>query len=285
MSRLFWRRRGICLDHSWFCSPQCFEKAARKYFARARLPVLPAPAPRHRIPLGLLMLSRGQLTNPQLRQALEAQSAEGRGRVGRWLETLGFATEAQVTAALGLQWGCPVLPPFAASDMRCSGMLPFRLMEKFHMLPIQYVGATRMLYIAFSEGVEYTALYAIEQMLDCRTEACLIRHSSMENVFERLGHERRPGELLFEGERDPEEMARITCSYVLKLGAGHNRIVACGQYFWVRLLGAGESTDLLFLRPGLARDELAGGKWPALPAARPASAPASLPAPGFSAFR
>ena len=196
------------------------------------------------------MLSRGHLTNPQLRLALEAQNTEGRGRIGGWLETMGFATEAQVTAALGMQWGCPVLPLFADGDSRCRGMLPFRF------LPVQYVATTQMLYIAFSEGVDYTALYAIEQMLDCRTEACLIRKSAMDTVFERIGHERRAGELLFEGGRDPEEMARITCSYVLKLGAGHTRMVACGKYVWVRLQGANELTNLLFLRPGLTSAEV-----------------------------
>ncbi len=201
------------------------------------------------------MLSRGHLTNPQLRLALQAQNTEGRGRIGGWLETLGFATEAQVTAALGMQWGCPVLPLFADGDSRCRGMLPFRLMETFRILPVQYVAATRMLYLAFSEGVDYTALYAIEQMLDCRTEACLIRKSAMDTVFERIGHERRAGEMLFEGGRDPEEMARITCSYVLKLGAGHTRMVACGKYVWVRLQGA-ELTNLLFLRPGLPPAEV-----------------------------
>ena len=92
--------------------------------------------------------------------ALEAQSAEGRGRIGGWLETMGFATEEQVTAALGTQWGCPVLPFYADGDPHCREMLPFRLMEKFRMLPVQYVTSTRRLYVAFSEGVDYSALYA-----------------------------------------------------------------------------------------------------------------------------
>ncbi len=133
------------------------------------------------------------------------------------------------------------------------------------MLPVQYVAATRMLYVAFSEGLDYTALYAIEQMLDCRTEACLIRQSALDTIFERITHERRPGELLFEGGRDPEEMARMTCSYALKLGAEHTRIVACGKYVWVRLQSADNITNLLFSRPGLifSDAEIAQGDLPA----------------------
>ena len=77
----------------------------------------------------------------------------------------------------------------------------------------------------------------------------------------RSTHDRRSGELLFEGKRDPEEMARITCSYVLKLGAGHTRMVACGKYVWVRLQAADEITNLLFLRPGVTADASVPGSF------------------------
>ena len=63
----------------------------------------------HRVPLGLLLLSRQQLTAAQLRTALEAQRAAGQGKIGEWLRQLGFVTELQVTAALARQWSCPVL--------------------------------------------------------------------------------------------------------------------------------------------------------------------------------
>jgi hypothetical protein len=250
--RLGWRPGGTLLQGAWYCSPQCLEAAVRERFRRARQTVLPAPPPQHRIPLGLLLLSRGQVSNNQLRLALEAQRSGGQGPIGRWLQQLGFATEPQVTAALGLQWACPVLPAFAAIDSRCTGMLPFRLLEKFRMLPVQFVASSSTLYIAFSQGVDYAALYAIEQMLGCRTEACLLGHSTMDQVLERIGHERRPGEMLFEGWRDVTEMARITCGYALKLGAQEVRVAACGEYVWVRLLPEEGVTDLLFRRPVLA---------------------------------
>jgi len=195
------------------------------------------------------MLSRGQLTNHQLRSALEAQQASGRYRLGEWLEKLGFATEQQVTAALGVQWACPVLPRRFAGDAGCARLLPFRLLESFRMLPVEFVPATRLFYIAFCDGIDYAALYAIEQMLDCRTEACIIGRSVLDQAIERLGHERRGGELLFESWRDAAEMARITCSYVLKLGAEDVRIVGCGNYVWVSMQAGRDVQHLLFRRP------------------------------------
>jgi hypothetical protein len=195
------------------------------------------------------MLSRGQLTDWQLRTALDAQRAGVPRRIGEWLEKLGFATEQQVTAALGLQWACPVLTCRTPRDFGGGHLLPYRLLEQFRMLPVQFVAATGVFYVAFSDGIDYTALYAIRQMLDCRTEACLISRSSMNQELERMGRESRPGDFLFESWHDPAAMARITCAYALKLDAKQVRIVGCGEYVWVRLDADRGPASLLFRRP------------------------------------
>jgi hypothetical protein len=247
--RISRRAAGIHLQGAWYCSPQCFETAAQRQFARAQVAVSPTPPVRHRIPLGLLMLSRGQLNNGQLRRALEAQRANGGGRIGHWLERLGFATEQQVTAALGMQWACPVLPPAMARDGDCAGLLPSPLLQGFRLLPVHFGAASRVLHVAFSEGIDYTVLYAIEQMLECRTEACLINESAICRELERIGLSRRPGEMLFEGGRAAGEMARTTSGYALKLGARRVRLVACGDHVWVRLELENGNHDLWFGRP------------------------------------
>ena len=179
LSRRLWRRArwwnaAIRLEGTRYCAPQCFENAMRQRLARISTTAPPVVSVRHRIPLGLLLLSRGQLTNPQLRSALEAQKESGQHRLGEWLGKLGYATEQQVTAALGVQWACPVLTAAVTPDLRFLRMLPFRWLEAFRMLPLQFVPTTRMFYLAFSEGIDYPALRAVEQMLSCRTEACLI---------------------------------------------------------------------------------------------------------------
>lgn len=258
--RIRWWNARIRLHGCWYCAPQCFENAARQCFFRVSAVVVPPARVQHRIPIGLLMLSRGQLTNRQLRSALEAQQASGRHRIGEWMEKLGFATEQQVTAALGLQWACPVLAPGANRDAGCARLLPHRLLERFRMLPVQFVAATRVFHLAFSDGIDYPALYAIEQMLDCRTEPCLVSRSTMDQALERMGHEPRSGDMLFESWRDPAEMARITCGYVLKLGAEDVRIVGCGEYIWVRLEAGREVINLLFQHPHAMPGEEAPGQ-------------------------
>ncbi len=252
-----WRRMrdlhgGMALQGKWYCSPQCFETALCHDLAQADLCVSRTPPTRHRIPLGLLMLSRGQLNNRQLRSALDAQKSNG-GRIGHWLEELGFATEQQVTAALGLQWACPVLPVLI--DLTPARLLPLRLLQQARMIPVRFVAQTRVLYMAFSERVDYSALYAIENMLDCRTEPCIVGHSRMEGALERLGHESRTGEFLFESWREIPEIARIACGYALKLGAQQVRVAACGEYIWSRLQTKEGVTDLLFKRSSFLTEQ------------------------------
>jgi len=215
------------------------------FFVHLRSPLITkAPA---RLPL-----SRGRLTNHQLRLALDAQKANGGGRIGEWLLTLGFATEQEITSALGLQWACPVLASSAIKDLAAARMLPYRLLESFRMCPIQYVEATRTLYMSFSERIDHTALYAIQQMLGCLTEPSVVSPRTMDSLLDRVGRERGPGDLLFESSRDPFEMAQIACGYVLKFGAENVRIVACGKYLWARLQAGQEYANLLFRLPPAA---------------------------------
>jgi hypothetical protein len=89
--RRLWRAlvgpvRGLTLDNHWYCSPECFRYALTSTIEQ----LLPPVAPRmdykpHRVPLGLLMLSRGYVDQEQLKKALQAQKDSGSGRVGEWL--------------------------------------------------------------------------------------------------------------------------------------------------------------------------------------------------------
>jgi hypothetical protein len=247
--RFRWRHGTIRLHGSVYCAPDCFEAAARRYFARLCATTVPAPPVRHRVPLGLLMISRGQLTNQQLRLALEAQRSNTRQRLGEWLQKLGFSTEQQVTAALARQWACPVLAPTATLDPGCTRLLPYRLLENSRMLPVQFVSSTRTFHLAFGDGIDYVTLYAIEQMLDCRTEPCLVTRSAVAQTLQQLEHERHPGDMLFEGWREPSDLARITCGYALKLSAEDVRLVGCGSFIWARLSNGKDIANLLFHRP------------------------------------
>ena len=244
--RLLTRPADILLRGVRYCSLSCLEVAAAGILLRMNLVRTAFDPGRHRIPLGLLLLSRGHLTAEQLRCALDAQAASGRGRLGDHLETLGFASEQQITAALGLQWACPVLPQPAESP-NCARLIPLRLLQHLRMLPICFIPERRLLHIAFSGGPDYAALHAVEQMLDCRTEACLTGNRALAAGLQLLQQTLREGELVFESCSTAAEIAHIASSYAGKLNAREVRIVACGEYIWIRLQHE-EPTDLLFLK-------------------------------------
>ncbi len=221
------------------------------------------------------MFSSGLITQEQLRAALEMHTAGGQ-KIGKCLQAMRFVTEQQVTAALGRQWACPIYtgPP---TNNVAAQMLPLRLLERFRMYPIQYVAPSRTLYMSFSEHIDYGALNAIEQMLECRSEACLVGSSQMDEFLDRAARQRGLGDILFESCCDPAEMARITSGYLARFGADKIRIVACGNYLWVRLESGSANVSILFRRP---MERPANLPWNSSRASVPNSIPAKVVAGG-----
>ena len=81
--------RGHSLDGHWYCSTDCFDQALVSAIGQFLPGTPPPPAKAHRVPLGLLMLSRGLVDNEQLKKALKAQRDSGSGRLGEWLRHIG----------------------------------------------------------------------------------------------------------------------------------------------------------------------------------------------------
>lgn len=275
-ARGWWRQwlgkpARVLLQGSYYCLDYCLEGALVRALGETK-PVPARPATARRIPLGLVLLDRRQLTTEQLQVALATQRAAGRGRLGEWLQVLGFVSEGQVTAALARQWSCPVLRADAsAAHLGPTPQIPLSLLESFRMIPVAYVEATRALHIAFSEGLEYGVLYAIEQMLDCRTEACLAAPSLVRGWLQTLCSGRRENEARIEHISDFAELGRIVRSYSRRLAAREIRAAWCGPDYWVRLFRESASPVDLFLRapedaprPGNPKQRLVSG-WQCFP--------------------
>jgi hypothetical protein len=244
-SRLWGQRGGAFLQGVFYCRRQCLETALTAQLARLHaLP--PVAPPANRIPLGLLMVARGWLTHEQVVVALDAQQRAQTGQIGEWFERLGFATEQQVTSALGLQWGCPVthsLEPAASLPM---GPIPLGILEAFQMMPLHFVPATNTIYLAFGQRVDHAALYAIEKLLDCRTQPCVAGRKMIADELTYLRQKPRPRELEFGPMHDFAEIGRVGVSYMVRLGADEARLGRVGEFIWLRLRVGTSFTDLLF---------------------------------------
>jgi hypothetical protein len=281
-ARSKWRRmrrrsRGVRLQGARYCRTECLELALHEVLTRARpAPHRAAIAP-HRIPLGLLLLSRQQLSAAQLRTALEAQRAAGSSsiqntirktmKIGAWLQELGFATEEQVTAALARQWSCPVLRTGPAA-MSASWLpptfsgIPMPLLESFQMMPVELVEATGTLLIAFSERIDYTVLYAIEQMLGYRTEACLVCPSTLRKGLQVLARRRGASDVVFERMEDAGECAHIIGNYSAKVKAKEVLLTRCGDHIWIRLERLRQEALTLVLHTNSQFSALSSQQWP-----------------------
>ncbi len=251
----FWRRlrvqpRSVAIQGTRYCQDDCVERALLAALGHLRSSPGRTLAP-HRVPLGLLLLSRQQLTADQLRTALEAQRNAGYGRIGEWLQTLGFASEYQVTAALARQWSCPVLRASSVSPgANRLPQIPLALLESCLMIPVDYVESTATLHLAFGAGIDYSVLYAIEQMAGCHTESCMAVPSFVHHSLQAMSGRRGEREVVFDRVADDAELARIIRSYCIRLAAAEIRLAACGPHFWVRLLRPGRaSLDLLLPNP------------------------------------
>jgi hypothetical protein len=126
--------------------------------------------------------------------------------------------------------------------------IPFHLLRKFHMVPVHFSNDHRVLHMAFAEKIEYRALFAIEQVLGCKTEACLATREQVEAALDYTEAQTSRGETLFEDITGPEQMRRIISSYISTMHASEIRVTSCGKLFWIRIFGRDLSADLLFSR-------------------------------------
>ena len=63
---------------------------------------------------------------------------------------------------------------------------------------INYVETTSTLHIAFGEGIDYSVLYAIEQMMGCHTETCMAVPSFVRKNLQSISGHRGESEVVFD---------------------------------------------------------------------------------------
>ena len=244
------RSSGIQIEGRWVCGSECFEESVSEILKRI-VPRANRWKPKvHRLPIGLVLLSRGVIRDEQLREALERQRQAGSHRLGYWLQETGAATEDEITSALAAQWACPVFPLAKESSyQQCAWMLPEAVIRAARMLPV-YVSRDRSeIYLAFVDGVDHSWLWAAGKILGCRTAPCLVSRSSFDRAFEEVCSRTRTEEFLFDSVEDIRDMARVTTSFTLQLRAKSVQMVGCREFAWARIESQGAVRDLLFHLP------------------------------------
>ena len=230
-------------EQEWFCGPRCLEEALEDhllgYFFKDHHP---APV-RTTMPLGLMMLARGVISDPQLREAIQLQRSSGE-KIGACLQRLCRISYEDIASVVATQWGCPVFPAESVQPA-CSMLIPFSLIERYRMLPVHLVSQGRRLFVGFCERVNHTALIAIEHMLGCDTEACIISEAKLLEAFDYRKRD-TTGEAAVRRPETAAETARMILSYAQQTAAGAIRLRAVDGNIWVRFLSQRSHLDLVF---------------------------------------
>ena len=230
---LFRKRSRPIFEGGWTCSPECTE-ARVQIAVRRELEgrVLADTVHRHRIPLGLLMLEKGWITQRQLREALDAQRAAGRGRVGEWLVKLGATDEKTVTRALCVQWSCPTLSIEDGAPALTS-LIPRLLVEAYDAVPLR-VAAGKLAYLGFLERPDSVLAWAIERMAGLRVECAIVPSSQFGPLLAKTLRGRFPPLEL------AEAVSEVAASHLLARAIERaqprgSRIVRVHNCLWLRM--------------------------------------------------
>ena len=229
-------------DGDWFCSPECFERGMTARLAQ--LPVAQRPPKTNRIPLGLLLHRRGVITTEQLNVALD-EHRKGGMKLGEYLRRKYDIPESEIAGAIAAQWSCPTFPAAEISP-NWSGILPLRLVERYRILPVRLLEPTRLLYVGCTERVPYDVLYAVEKMLELRTEPCIISDSAFASQLRQHVNDTADNDIVVESLTSPAEVAHMTRSYAQQLQADEVRYAVCGSYVWLRVHGRRHRLNLLY---------------------------------------
>ncbi|MEG9435950.1 hypothetical protein JAO29_07195 [Edaphobacter sp. HDX4] len=230
-----WRNRKRPLfEDQWGCSGRCVLSFVRTAVRResARYSDGAGIPHRHRIPLGLLMLSQGWITNPQLQHALDFQRQNG-GRIGDILVDECGLTPEKVTRGLGMQWSCPILGLTGFSAHEMSFVVPRPLVDQLGFVPLRIAGS-KILYLGFEEHLDASAALALEQMSGLKVESGIMPTEEYQAVRSQL-LERQGIELKQETFRETDAMAARITAILEHAQPVASRLVRVGRFYWLRL--------------------------------------------------
>ena len=118
------------------------------------------------------------------------------------------------------------------------------------MVPVHHLPTSQHLYVAFIDRVNYSALYAVEKMLECHTEPCLAGQSQVLTALNELRLRPCAVEVFLESFSDPADMAHTIATHYTSLDSADVRVSGFDGFIWARLLSPPEYTDILFQPSG-----------------------------------
>ena len=186
-----------------------------------------------RVQLGRILIAQGTIDEAQLEQALRSQRATGAGRLGCWLRQQMELPEQEFTAALSIQWSCPVFRTGTFAPARMASYLPRPLAEEQGVLPLRLTGSPARLSLCFEDHVDYQLMSAVERMHGIHVEAGLLTASDFWAATRELLSVPFPRLAAVEA-CSTEGMIEAMSGFLVEAGAAEARMVAVHGCYWLR---------------------------------------------------
>jgi hypothetical protein len=240
-----WRWRGnpgLKVNDQWLCSDTCAENGLTSALATVSSRRSDARWSVHRLPLGLLLLSRGTIDESQLRVALLRQGKERERKIGKCLEDIGAVTETELVRALGAQNCLPVLSSARGVP---EVEVPTDLLARSECMAFRGSYQSAVIYVGFPVASDPSLLAALEYVLNVHCEPCLMSERTIREHLAQLQQRKSPYELTFDSVISHREIAGTIRSYCDQVSANRVRLAASTNFYWARLEG-NHRFDLLF---------------------------------------
>ena len=219
-------------EGAWRCGKACLVEAVKAAVRREfRNGHSSESRVRHRIPLGLILQTRGIITAEQLRHALHLQEQTG-GRLGDVLLRTSGVDERQIAAALAAQWNAPLWSLSSVPSQELLRLAPLTLLRVSGTLPVRLIGTK--LSIASADSLDAPIALALERMHGVTVESGISVSSSLDAVWKTVSAatERTTEEVQCD---DADEISRRLVKTIESAQPVESRAVRVGRRMWLRL--------------------------------------------------
>jgi hypothetical protein len=245
------RRRPPHYEGNVFCSDSClqmhFESALTEKWRRLQMEKdrkIPRPK------LGTILMQTAFITRDQLDEAIRLQTQAHEGRIGEWLQRLGFVEEHQITAALARQYGLPMINlNIADANADAVRMIPGKVARCSGLVPVGFDDDQMSLRVAVTAPVNFNSQEAIRRMVGKGIVPYVGDQSVIQSLLERLYG---PEELdlsdlpTFSSLEDLIEVGNELVATAINHRAHDIRAELVQDFFWVRMDLPTESHHHLF---------------------------------------
>jgi hypothetical protein len=220
------------LEGKWTCGAQCLEahiaSVIRREGARSHL----RRTHRHRIPLGLILLSNGAVTPSGLRDALALHDQTGE-RIGDVLRREYGVTDLQIAEALAVQWGCEVSFVTSMNTTTAAVLAPRAVLSCTGMLPVR-VARDGRIHVAFADGLDTQAVFALQRIHGVAVAVGIAPVNEWAEMHRRMDKVEGIASVEVDCE-DSAEMVREVMRIIRRLQPAESRLVRIHDLYWLRL--------------------------------------------------